>query len=115
MYVKPGDFGNLPARETCTAPIEGSTEGVVIVEGSMAPLGLLNNPIKLSIKSGRIAKIEGGDEAARLKMFLESLTDPYAHCVAEFTGTVHLRFSTNVSMGGTIKSKTHIHDYVETQ
>ncbi|WP_148688582.1 aminopeptidase [Methanopyrus sp. SNP6] len=47
----PGEFGNLPAGEAFVAPIEGSAEGHVQIDGSVAPDGILDEPIKLDYKA----------------------------------------------------------------
>ncbi len=119
--------GNLPAGEAFVAPVEESVEGIVVVDGSMSPLGLLAEPIKLTIQRGKVIKIEGGREAEELSRFLEELSDPYAYWVGELgigtnekarlTGniledekalrTVHIALGMNVSIGGKVESKTH--------
>ena len=71
-----GRWGNLPAGEAFVAPVEESVEGIVVVDGSMSPLGLLAEPIKLTIQRGKVIKIEGGREAEELSRFLEELSDP---------------------------------------
>lgn len=127
LYREKGRWGNLPAGEVYIAPVEESVEGVVVIDGSMSPIGLLTEPIRLVIEKGRVIKIEGGKEARTLSGFLESLDDPNAYIVGELgigtnhkarvTGniledekafrTVHIALGMNVDMGGTIESKTH--------
>jgi leucyl aminopeptidase (aminopeptidase T) len=127
LYREKGRWGNLPAGEVYIAPVEESVEGVAVVDGSMSPLGILNEPIRLTIQRGRVVKIEGGREAQSLSRFLAALGDPNAYVVGELgigtnhkariTGniledekafrTVHLALGMNVDMGGVIESKTH--------
>ncbi len=127
LYRERGRWGNLPAGEAFVAPVEESVEGIVVVDGSMSPLGLLAEPIKLTIQRGKAIKIEGGREAEELSRFLEELSDPYAYWVGELgigtnekariTGniledekalrTVHIALGMNVSIGGKVESKTH--------
>ncbi|RLG60126.1 MAG: aminopeptidase, partial [Candidatus Hydrothermarchaeota archaeon] len=57
LYHNPGDFGNLPAGEAFLAPVEGKAEGVVVVDGSMAGVGLLEEPIRLFVEGGLVRKI----------------------------------------------------------
>lgn len=127
LYREKGRWGNLPAGEAFIAPVEESIEGIVVIDGSMATLGLLAEPIRLTIQRGRAVKIEGGREAEELSRFLEELSDPYAYWVGELgigtnekarlTGniledekalrTVHIALGMNVSIGGKVESKTH--------
>lgn len=127
IYREKGRWGNLPAGEAYIAPVEESVNGVVIVDGSQSPLGLLSAPIRITIQDGRAIKFEGGAEAAQFERHLQSLDDPNAYWVAELgigtnekarvTGniledekafrTIHIAFGMNTDMGGKIESKTH--------
>ncbi|MGQ9472967.1 MAG: aminopeptidase [Candidatus Caldatribacteriaceae bacterium] len=127
LYREKGRWGNLPAGEVYIAPVEESVEGIVVIDGSMSPIGLLTEPIRLVIEKGQVTKIEGGKEARMLSEFLESLDDPNAYKVGELgigtnhkarvTGniledekafrTVHIALGMNVDMGGMVESKTH--------
>lgn len=127
LYREKGRWGNLPAGEVYVAPVEESVEGVAVIDGSMSPMGLLSEPICLTIRGGRVVEIRGGKEAQTLSNFLESLGDPNACVVGELgigtnykarvTGniledekafrTVHIALGMNVDMGGVIESKTH--------
>lgn len=131
LYTKQGQWGNLPAGEAFIAPIETSLEGILVVDSTAAPLGLVKEPVTLHIKDGKIFKIEGGKEATELKNFYERIEDPNAYVVAELGigtndraritgkiiedekkfGTVHIGFGMNVDFGGRNESKTH-NDYL---
>ncbi len=58
LYVKPGEWGNLPAGEVYVAPLEGSAEGVLVVPKGWYP-GLTED-MTLHISKGLVTKIEGG-------------------------------------------------------
>jgi len=127
LYRERGRWGNLPAGEAFVAPVEESVEGIAVIDGSMAPLGLLSEPIKLTIQRGKVVNIEGGREAKELSQFLEELSDPCAYWIGELgigtnekariTGniledekalrTVHIALGMNIDMGGKVESKTH--------
>jgi leucyl aminopeptidase (aminopeptidase T) len=47
-----GDFGNLPGGEVCTGPMEGTTNGIVIVDGVMSGVGIIKQSIKITIENG---------------------------------------------------------------
>lgn len=127
LYTEPGRWGNLPAGEAYIAPVEESVEGIAIIDGSMAPIGFLKDPIRLRIEKGRAVAIEGGVEAATFRKLLEDIQDPNAYIVGELgigtnekarligniledekvLKTVHIALGMNIDMGGKIDSKTH--------
>jgi leucyl aminopeptidase (aminopeptidase T) len=76
---KPGAFGNLPAGEVCMAPVEGSAEGVVCIDGSVAGLGRLKEPITVKVVGGRVVEMSD----PRLRDLL-SRHGPEALQLAEF-------------------------------
>jgi leucyl aminopeptidase (aminopeptidase T) len=121
-----GAFGNLPAGEAYIAPVEGSAEGVVVFDGSLAGLGLLPEPVRIAVAAGRIVEAEGdagtwlletldaGGAGGRLLAELGIGTNPAAIIsgnIAEdekVIGTAHIAFGTNVSFGGTNATSVHI-------
>ena len=53
LYHAKGESGNLPTGETFNAPVEGTTNGIFVVDGSMAGLGLIGNVnISIEVKDG---------------------------------------------------------------
>jgi len=125
-----GAFGNLPAGEAFLAPVEGTSEGVIVVDGSVGDSGTLTRPITLVVKGGYVTEILGGEEADQLKRLL----DPHgrdAYSIAELgvgtndkarivgnvledekvLGTVHIAVGNNAFMGGTVNVPSH-HDAV---
>ncbi len=59
-----GAFGNLPCGEGFIAPLEGTTEGTLVVDGSIAEVGLLETPVSLTVREGHLVEATGGDGAA---------------------------------------------------
>ncbi len=127
LFREKGQWGNLPTGEAYLAPIEGRSQGVVVVDGSMAGVGLLPAPIRITVEDGLATTIEGGPEADRLRELLE----PHGadgRTVAEFgigtndrarvtgviledekvMGTIHIAFGDNKSMGGTVRVASHL-------
>jgi aminopeptidase len=122
-----GESGNLPSGEVYLAPWEGRSNGVVIIDGSMAGIGVINEPIRIEVKDGYAEKITGGEEAERLSEILDK-SGRDARAVAEFgigtnykakltgmiledekvLGTIHIAFGNNLTMGGNISVNSHL-------
>ena len=125
LVHKPGDFSNLPAGEAYVAPVEGSANGVIVVDGAM--IGKVKKPIKILIKDGLATQIIG-DQAAKE---LEKMIEPFGEAgrnVAELgigtnhkaeivgsvledekvMGTVHMALGDNKSMGGNVSVPSHL-------
>jgi leucyl aminopeptidase (aminopeptidase T) len=128
LFSKPGAFGNLPAGEVAVAPVEDTAEGVLVIDGSLALLGVVKEPITLAFHKGTVTEITGGKEALELKKYLKNLDDPNAYRLAELgiginekariignlledekaLRTAHCAIGSNSTVGGKIISKTHI-------
>lgn len=124
---KPGDFGNLPAGEAYLVPVEGSAEGILVVDLAMAGIGRLGEPLRMVVQEGRVKEITGGPEAEKLLQMLEAI-GPLAYNIAELgvgtndqamvsgnvledekvLGTVHIALGNNARMGGTIAVPLHL-------
>lgn len=128
LYHKKGEGGNLPTGETFMAPIEGSANGVFVVDGSMAGIGLIKStPITIEVKDGYATKITGNAQAKKLKQMLDKF-GKQAYNIAEFgvgtndtaklsgliledekvMGTVHFALGNNISMGGSVNVGIHL-------
>ena len=122
-----GQWGNLPTGEAYLAPLEGQSNGVVVVDGSMAGVGVTSVPIRIVVRDGYATDVTGGPEAQRLVALLE----PHGRDgrnVAEFgigtndrailsgailedekvMGTIHIAFGDNKSMGGSVGVPSHL-------
>ena len=133
LLLQKGQGGNLPSGEAFLMPEEGKSEGVLVVDASVAGIGTLQQPIKITIKNGFAVKMEGGKEADQLFAMLSRFGKDGMN-VAEFgigtnhaaqiigniledekvLGTAHVAFGNNISMGGTYAVGIHI-DGVLTQ
>ena len=128
LILERGSFGNLPSGEAYLMPQEGKAEGTLVVDGSMAGVGLITDePIRITIVNGKAEKIEGGKEAALLEETVERI-GPLARNIAEFgvgtndmakvtgkiledekvKGTIHVALGNNISMGGTVNVPFHV-------
>ncbi|KYH31428.1 aminopeptidase [Neomoorella mulderi] len=125
LYRRPGEAGNLPSGEAYIAPLEGSAEGETIIDGSVAGIGQLRSPVRVTIRRGILTAAQG-PEGQRLLELLGSA--PEARNVAELGigtndrarvsgniledekvyGTVHLAFGNNTTFGGTVRAGVHI-------
>lgn len=133
LFHAKGESGNLPTGEAFLAPVEGTTNGVFVVDGSMAGLGLIKNVnIKIEVKNGYATKITGGVPARKLKAMLDKVGKD-ARNIAEFgigtndsaklsgvlledekvMGTIHIALGNNVSMGGSINVPIHLDGVVK--
>lgn len=127
------ESGNLPTGEAFLAPVEGSSNGVFVVDGSMAGLGLIKNAnIKIAVENGYATKISGGTLAKKLKVMLDKVGKD-ARNIAEFgigtndsaklsgilledekvMGTIHIALGNNVSMGGSVNVPIHLDGVVK--
>jgi len=113
-----GAFGNMPAGEAMIAPIETKGDGVIIVDGVVVGMGILKAPLTITLKDGRIIKVEGA-QAAEFEKFIGEFDDTAKH-VCEFGigtnanchimgnplvdekifGTIHIACGNNLFMGG---------------
>jgi leucyl aminopeptidase (aminopeptidase T) len=69
-FSRPGDGGNLPAGESFVSPVVGTTEGLIVYDGSISShdgIIIIDEPIRVTYKNGFITEIAGGEEADRLK------------------------------------------------
>jgi len=125
---KPGDFGNLPAGEVYAAPVEGSANGTLVFDGSIASIGLLKKPVTVTVKDGYATQIEGGSEARKFDAMLAAVQKREAYNVAELGvgcnpkgrligiiledekiyGTVHVALGDNSTFGGKVQAGIHL-------
>lgn len=124
LYHKKGEWGNLPAGEVCLAPVEGTTQGTLVID-SMGTT--VTQPLKIMVKNGWARKLVGPD-AVKLEGKLKK-TDKNAYNIGELgigtnskaritgavledekvLGTVHIALGDNTSYaGGHTKSKIHL-------
>ena len=71
LFREHGQWGNLPTGEAYLAPLEGRSQGVVVVDGAMAGVGMVDEPIRIVVERGYATEITGGEEARRLVALLE--------------------------------------------
>ncbi len=127
LFREKGQWGNLPTGEAYLAPLEGQSNGIVVVDGSMAGIGVATEPIRIVVENGYATAISGGREAEKLVAMLEPFGADGRN-VAEFgvgtndrarltgviledekvMGTIHIAFGDNKSMGGSVGVASHL-------
>ena len=133
LFHKKGESGNLPTGEAFIAPMEGRSNGVFYVDGSMAGIGVIKGkPIKFEVKDGLAVNISGGSQAKKLNSLIDKYGEPGRN-IAEFgigtndklklsgllledekvMGTIHIAIGDNKSMGGNINVPVHLDGVVK--
>jgi hypothetical protein len=51
LLTQRADFGNLPAGEAFFPPMEGTANGKIVFDGSVADVGILAEPIELQVEA----------------------------------------------------------------
>ena len=124
IFHNPGDFGNLPAGEAFIAPVEGTGNGRVIVDGSIVDRNM--GKIEILFEKGMVRKISG-NQAKRLVKILDEVgpkarnlaefavgTNPSAHLIGnvledeKVLGTCHIALGDNSTFGGRVKAGIHV-------
>ena len=126
---KPGMVNSPPDIECCIAPLEGSANGKIVVDGSiiLPGLGPLTEDVILYVREGYITEIEGCEEAILFRKVLESAKEKEVYNIGEFGvglnpkcricgsmledegvyGTIHFGIGDNHTMGGCVESSMH--------
>ena len=121
----PGAFGNLPCGEGFIAPVEGTSEGRLVVAGTIAAVDG-GEPAELVIEAGRLVSAvgprgnrlmalltahgDGGTNVAELgigtnenaRLSGEVLEDE------KIVGTAHVAFGASAAIGGTVQVPVHL-------
>jgi leucyl aminopeptidase (aminopeptidase T) len=120
----PNAFGNLPCGEAFISPVGG--DGTLVIDGSLAGIGLVDEPVELVVEGGHLTSARGGQGMA----FMELLTvhGEDATTIAELGigtnekailtgevledekigGTCHIAFGASAGIGGTVQVPVHL-------
>lgn len=133
LFHKKGESGNLPTGEAYIAPLEGKTNGVFYVDGSMASIGVIKGkPIRIEVKDGFAVNVSGSNQSKKLDDTLNKY-DNLSRNIAEFgigtnykaklsgilledekvMGTIHIALGDNKSMGGLVDVPIHLDGVVK--
>lgn len=133
--IREGSWGNVPSGETYIAPVEGTAEGSVVIDGSLPGLVIApGEEIVLHFAAGRLVAIEPDDRPAARWLRAtqidraEAAGDGNWRNLAEIgigvnpavtrltgtmlfdeksAGTVHIALGSNTFMGGRVASAIH--------
>jgi leucyl aminopeptidase (aminopeptidase T) len=119
-----GAFGNLPCGESFISPSGG--EGTLVIDGSLAGIGLVDDPVELVVEGGHLTSARGG--AGMAFMDLLTVHGEDATTIAELgigtnerailtgevledekiEGTCHIAFGASAGIGGTVQVPVHL-------
>jgi leucyl aminopeptidase (aminopeptidase T) len=123
---EPGAFGNLPCGEGFIAPVEGAAEGRLVVDGTIAGIGIPREPIELTIEGGHLRAASGAEGEELLSLLTRHApdgtsvaelgigTNERATLVDELLeaekilGSAHVAFGASAGIGGTVQVPVHI-------
>lgn len=124
---KRGAFGNIPCGEAFIAPLEGTGDGTLIVDGSIAGVGKVEMPVELTVEAGHLTAASG-PEGTQLISTLEEQGGPEGTNLAELglgtneaamltgsiledekiLGSAHVAFGASKAIGGTVQTEVHL-------
>jgi leucyl aminopeptidase (aminopeptidase T) len=124
-----GAYMAPPDIESGTAPLEGTSNGVVIVDGDFLFMGRgpLSGQVALHFEHGNLVAIEG-DEGHRLREMMDICADPLMTNLAEISvglnpngrvcgvpmetestlGSGHIALGNSIAYGGTVAAIAHL-------
>ncbi len=124
----PGAWGALPDFfEAAVAPVEGSSSGSVVVDGTSLPTGIARPPIHAVVRDGLVGQLSGGraddlqrylDDAGENGTNLAELGIGLSHLVSasaltgtfedkKVAGTAHVGIGDNRGLGGRTTASIH--------
>lgn len=123
----PGEVSAFPGGEVSLPPLEGTTEGRIVLEHIMTDIGRLAEPIVLTVKKGECVKIDGGVEARALVAHIDGVKNatniaelgiglnPKSRLTGGITevkkrlGTAHMALGDSAAgYGGAVTSDVHL-------
>jgi leucyl aminopeptidase (aminopeptidase T) len=122
----PGAFGNLPCGEGFVSPDDRASEGTLVVDGTIAGVGIPAAPVTLTVTGGRLSDASGSEGAALVELLTADSED--GRVIAELgvgtneraeltgnvledeklLGTVHVAFGASAAIGGRIQVPVHL-------
>ena len=132
----PGSASFPPNAEAALGPVEGTSNGVLVIDGSIPHplLNLIDEPITCQVRDGMITEITGGRQADILRKLLADFNDPTVYNVGELGlglnkenflcgsmapdegsfGNIHIGIGKNLGFGGHVDSPLHLDMVIKT-
>ena len=130
MVVTPGVFSAFPNIEANISPVEGTSEGIILIDGSIPNfrLGVMREPVRFEVKRGMITGVSGGEQANRLERLLRERGNLEVFNIAQLAvglnpecreltgqmtndhgtlGTAHIGIGTSENLGGHTRAGLH--------
>jgi len=119
-----GAFGNLPCGEGFISPVTGN--GTLVIDGSLAGVGLADDPVVLVVEGGHLTSARGGQGMAFMELLTEHGEDGTNIVVIDtgttekakltgniledekILGTCHIAFGASAGIGGTVQVPVHL-------
>lgn len=128
LVTRPGARCGVPTIEAYIAPVEGTAEGVAVIDASIGALGLVAAPVTITFASGRAVRFDGGAEAQALRGLVDRAGGASASMLAELGiglnpqarvvgriiedegayGTCHIALGSNIHFGGRLDVPFHL-------
>lgn len=128
--TEPGAFGNLPCGEGFISPDDSDCEGTLVIDGTIATVGIPAEPVTLTVSGGKLVDATG-PEGARLMELLSTHgsdgltiaelgigTNERAELTGQIIedekllGTAHVAFGASEAIGGRIQVPVHLDSVV---
>lgn len=127
FYRKEVGFTGFINGEAAISPVEGTTNGTIVIDYLMDSVGRLKQPLVFTVKDGKVGSITGAiEEANVIEGYFER--DENNRNIAEFAigtnpnarligimaedktlaGTVHFGIGDNMSLGGIVEAEIHL-------
>ena len=127
VYHHPGEGGSL-SLEVAISPRLDAAQGVIVCDASTTLLrpGLIQEPVRMTVRNGVVTEISGGNEARKISELLAATRDRSVYKVVELGiglnpkatmtgshkdkamyGTCHIGIGSNIAWGGEIKAAAH--------
>lgn len=122
----PAAFGNLPCGEGFVSPDDTACDGTLVIDGTIAGVGIPAEPVTLTVSGGRLVEATGPEGAALLDLLRKH--GDVATTIAELgigtneraeltgnvledeklLGTAHVAFGASQAIGGRIQVPVHL-------
>jgi leucyl aminopeptidase (aminopeptidase T) len=124
-----GAMTTVPNIEASVSPVEGTCEGVIVADASIPyfGIGVLHQPVRYTVRSGRAVHIDGGRQAQEVARMMADCHDDNVYNIAQLSiglnpycrvqgvmledegayGTCHIGIGTSTLLGGTVKTALH--------